>query len=56
MNSFSHDRLIKRMIALLGVTGLPAFSGLPALAQVNPNNRSVDCSAYVNGGVGGPDQ
>ena len=86
MNSFSHDRLIKRMVALLGATGLAAFSGLPALAQVNTNNsvnngvlnpnpgilneypynrglspdatqqtgRSVDCSAYVNGGVGGP--
>ncbi|PSB19017.1 hypothetical protein C7B65_13460 [Phormidesmis priestleyi ULC007] len=54
MNSFSHDRLIKRMIALLGATGLAAFSGLPAFAQVNPNNRSVDCSAYVNGGIGGP--
>ena len=54
MNSFSCDRLIKRPVALLGATGLAAFSGLPALAQVNSNNRSVDCSAYVNGGVGGP--
>lgn len=85
MNSFSHNRLIKRMVALLGATGLAAFSGLPALAQVsnsinndgvlNPNpsilnespynrglssegtqplQRSVDCSAYVSGGVGGP--
>ncbi|MCY7321587.1 MAG: hypothetical protein LH660_07250 [Phormidesmis sp. CAN_BIN36] len=54
MNSFNHDRLIKRTIAFLGATGLAAFSGLPAFAQVNSNNRSVDCSAYVNSGVGGP--
>lgn len=84
MNSFSHDRLIKRMVALLGATGLATFSGLPALAQVNnsinnngalnpnpgilneapyrglssegtqPLRPSVNCSAYVNGGVGGP--
>ncbi len=86
MNSFSHDRLVKRIVALLGATGLAAFSGLPAFAQVNTNNsvndgvlnpnpsilneypynrgmspdatqqtgRSVDCSAYINGGIGGP--
>lgn len=56
MNSFSCDRLIKRTVALLGATGLAAFSGLPALAQVNSNNRSVDCSAYVNGGGWRPNQ
>ena len=54
MNSLSHDRLIKRLVAFLGATGVAAFSGLPAFAQANPSNRSVDCSAYVNGGVGGP--
>ena len=58
MNSFSQDRLINRVVALLGATGLAAFSGLPALAQANssPNNgvlNSVNCSASVNSGVGG---
>ena len=60
MNSFNHSGLVKRTVALLGMTGLAAFSGLPALAQLNNNNtnngvsNSVNCSAYVNGGVGGP--
>jgi hypothetical protein len=83
MASLNHDRLIKRMVALLGATGLAAVSALPVLAQVNTNNstnngvlnpnpgifneypynsgsssdqsqRSVNCSAYVNGGIGGP--
>ncbi len=60
MNSFNHSSLVKRTVALLGMTGLAAFSGLPALAQVNTNStnngvlNSVNCSAYINGGVGGP--
>jgi len=57
MTSLNHDRLIKQMFALLGAAGLAAFSGLPVLAQTNSSEqsqRSMNCSAYVNGGIGGP--
>jgi len=57
MTSLNQDRLIKQMFALLGAAGLAAFSGLPVLAQTNSSEqsqRSVNCSAYVNGGIGGP--
>jgi hypothetical protein len=45
--------LLQRTLATLSAAGTAALMTLPALAQSTPIN-SANCSAYINGGVGGP--
>lgn len=44
--------LLQRTLATLSATGTAALMALPVLAQSAPT--AAECSAYINGGVGGP--